>query len=220
MELRLRKNNLKRTCIIIVRHGECKGNREGLFRGRSDFPLNEVGLYQARELAREIKTMQPTRVFTSPLLRAMQTAKAIRQECNIEVEEREALNNIKLGPWEGKSKDYIAQKYPEQWQVWLNEPEKLIIPGMESLDAVQERAKRDLDDIIKHHWGETVIVVSHRAVLKPLIASCLGLSKPYFWRIHLDTASYSIIHYERKQGFILVQLNQNKHLTEFISEWQ
>ena len=130
------------------------------------------------------------------------------------------MNNIKLGPWEGKSKDYIAQKYPEQWQVWLKEPEKLIIPGMESLDSVQERAKRDLNDIIKRHRGETVIIVSHRAVLKPLIASCLGIGNSYFWRIHLDTASYSIVHYEKKQGFILVQLNQNKHLDEFISEWQ
>ncbi|MFW5879595.1 MAG: histidine phosphatase family protein [bacterium] len=214
------KNYPNRTVIIIVRHGECRGNREGLFRGRSDFPLNELGLYQARELARELKTLQPTMIFTSPLLRAIQTAEAIKRECRVEIEEREALNNIELGPWEGKSKDYIAQNYSEQWQVWLNEPEKLILPGMESLDSVQKRVKRDLDDIIKHHWGETVIVVSHRAVLKPLIASCLGINSPYFWRIHLDTASYSTIHYEKKQGFILVQLNQNKHLNEFISEWQ
>jgi phosphoserine phosphatase len=220
MEMSMGKNNSNRTVIIIVRHGECRGNREGLFRGRSDFPLNEVGLYQARELARELKTLQPTMIFTSPLLRAIQTAEAIKRECKVEIEEREALNNIELGPWEGKSKDYIAQNYSEQWQVWLNEPEKLIVPGMESLDSVQKRVKRDLDDIIKHHWGETVIVVSHRAVLKPLIASCLGINSPYFWRIHLDTASYSTIHYEKKQGFILVQLNQNKHLNEFISEWQ
>jgi phosphoserine phosphatase len=220
MEMSMGKNNSNRTVIIIVRHGECRGNREGLFRGRSDFPLNEVGLYQARELARELKTLQPTIIFTSPLLRAIQTAEAIKRECKVEIEEREALNNIELGPWEGKSKDYIAQNYSEQWQVWLNEPEKLIVPGMESLDSVQKRVKRDLDDIIKHHWGETVIVVSHRAVLKPLIASCLGINSPYFWRIHLDTASYSTIHYEKKQGFILVQLNQNKHLNEFISEWQ
>ncbi len=216
----MKEHSIKRTIIIIVRHGECKGNREGLFRGRSDFPLNEVGLYQARELAKEVTSLQPTKIFTSPLTRAMQTAEAIRRECNIEVEEREALNNIELGPWEGKSKEYIAQKYPDQWQVWLNEPEKLMVPGIESLDRVQQRAKRDLDNIVKQFSGETIIIVSHRAVLKPLVAACLGISKPYFWRIHLDTASYSILHFEKKHGFILVQLNQNKHLNEFISEWQ
>jgi probable phosphoglycerate mutase len=214
------KNNSDRTSIIIIRHGECKGNKEGLFRGRSDFPLNETGVRQAKEVARAIKIMHPTIIFTSPLKRAMQTAEAIRQECNIEIEEREGLNNIMLGPWEGQPKDYIAQKYPEQWKVWLNEPEKLDIPGVESLDEVQERAKSDLENIIEQHWGETFVIVSHRAVLKPLVASCLGIKKPYFWRIHLDTASYSILHYQKRVGYILVQLNQNKHLSEFITEWQ
>lgn len=214
------KDNSDRTVIIIVRHGECKGNRKGLFRGRSDFPLNETGLNQVKELAKAIRAMQPTMVFTSPLLRAVQTAKSIQRECNIKLEEREGLNNIMLGPWEGQSKGCIAEKYPEQWKIWLNDPEELDIPGMESLDSVQKRAKSDLDNIIQNHWGETVALVSHRAVLKPLIASCLGIKKPYFWRIHLDTASYSVVHYRKEQGFILVQLNQNKHLSEFITEWQ
>jgi phosphoserine phosphatase len=220
MERRMKENNSARTIIILVRHGECRGNREGLFRGRSDFPLNEVGLSQAIELAKEVKLFQPIRIFTSPLSRARQTAEAISRECNIEIEERFGMNNIELGPWEGKFKEFIAQKYPEQWQVWLNEPEKLTVSGMESLDQVQKRAKKDLDDLIKQYFGKTIVIISHRAVLKPLIAACLGINKPYFWRIHLDTASYSILHFEKKQGFILVQLNQNKHLNEFISEWQ
>jgi broad specificity phosphatase PhoE len=214
------RNNSDRTVIIIVRHGECKGNREGLFRGRSDFPLNETGINQVKELAKAIRTMQPTIIFTSPLLRAVQTAKAIQQECNIRVENKEGFNNIMLGPWEGQPKDYIAEKYPEQWETWLNKPEELDVLGMESLDAVQKRAKVELDNIIQNHWGETFVLVSHRAVLKPLIASCLGIKKPYFWRIHVDTASYSILHYHKVQGYILVQLNQNKHLTELITEWE
>ncbi|MBN2394871.1 MAG: histidine phosphatase family protein [Candidatus Atribacteria bacterium] len=213
-------NDLQRTKIILVRHGECQGNREDLFRGRSDFPLNKEGFNQARELAKELKSFQPIKIFTSPLIRARQTAEAISQECNIQVEERYGMNNIELGSWEGKSKLYIAEKYPEQWQVWLKEPEKLSFPGMESLDKVQARSRKDLDDIIKEFSGKTVIIVSHRAVLKPLIASCIGIKKPYFWRVHVDTASYSVIHYEKRRGFSLIQLNQTKHLTEFISEWQ
>ncbi len=216
----MRENNKDKTIIILVRHGECKGNREGLFRGRSDFPLNEAGLSQANELAKEIKSFKPIRIFTSPLSRARQTAEAISKECQIEVEERAGMNNIELGPWEGRPKKYISEKYPEQWQLWLNEPEKLMIPEMETLDQVQQRAKKDLNDLIKQFPGKTIVIVSHRAVLKPLIAYCLGINKPYFWRIHVDTASYSILNFEKLRGFILIQLNQNKHLKEFISEWQ
>ena len=215
----MKKKNEDKTTIILVRHGECRGNREGLFRGRSDFPLNETGLSQAEELAKEMKSWQPTRIFTSPLTRARQTSEAISRECHIDIEQRPGMNNIELGPWEGKSKDFIAEKYPKQWQIWLHEPEKLMVSGMESMDQVQQRARKDLEELIQQCYGQSIIVVSHRAVLKPLIASCIGIGKPYFWRIHLDTASYSVLHYQDSHGFILVQLNQNRHLHEFISEW-
>ena len=208
-----------RTKIILVRHGECQGNREGLFRGRSDFPLNEQGLIQAKELALEMKQYNPFRIFTGPLSRTKQTALAISQECHIDIEMREGINNIELGPWEGQVKQVIAREYPEQWEIWLNVPEKLSVPGIETLEHVQKRARRELDKIVKEFTGKTVIIVSHRAVLKPLIASCLKISKPYFWRIHIDTAAYSILHYKKGLGYTLVQLNQNRHLTEFISEW-
>lgn len=208
-----------RTKIILVRHGECQGNREGLFRGRSDFPLNEQGLIQAKELALEMKQYNPFRIFTGPLSRTKQTALAISQECHIDIEMREGINNIELGPWEEQVKQVIAREYPEQWEIWLNEPEKLSVPGIETLEHVQKRARRELDKIVKEFSGKTVIIVSHRAVLKPLIASCLKISKPYFWRIHIDTAAYSILHYKKGLGYTLVQLNQNRHLTEFISEW-
>ena len=208
-----------RTKIILVRHGECQGNREGLFRGRSDFPLNEQGLIQAKELALEMKQYNPFRIFTGPLSRTKQTALAISQECHIDIEMREGINNIELGPWEEQVKQVIAREYPEQWEIWLNVPEKLSVPGIETLEHVQKRARRELDKIVKEFTGKTVIIVSHRAVLKPLIASCLKISKPYFWRIHIDTAAYSILHYKKGLGYTLVQLNQNRHLTEFISEW-
>jgi broad specificity phosphatase PhoE len=212
-------DNKVRTKVILVRHGECKGNREGLFRGRSDFPLNEQGLIQAKELAIEMKQYNPFRIFTGPLSRARQTALIIGRECHTEIEIREGINNIELGPWEGQAKQVIAREYPEQWEIWLNKPEKLSVPGIETLQQVQKRARKELDRIVKDFNGKTVIIVSHRAVLKPLIASCLKISKPYFWRIHIDTAAYSILHYKKGLGYTLVQLNQNRHLSEFISEW-
>lgn len=213
-------HNEAKTRIILVRHGECQGNREGLFRGRSDFPLNENGLIQAKELGTELRKFEPVKIFTSPLSRAKETARIISKQCHIEIEICEEMNNIKLGLWEGKTKDFIARQYPEQWAIWLSEPEKLVLTGMETLDEVQQRARKGLNNIIKNHAGDTVIIISHRAVLKPLIASCLEMAKPYFWRIHMDTAAYSILHYDQLRGFVLVQLNQNRHLGKYISEWE
>ena len=79
-----------RTTILLVRHGECRGNIEGLFRGRSDFPLNETGLRQAGEVASELAPLRPEVVLTSPLQRAAQTAAAIAEACGVEMKVKRA----------------------------------------------------------------------------------------------------------------------------------
>ncbi len=61
--------------------------------------------------------------------------------------------------------------------------------------------------------------MTHRAVLKPLLAEVLDLGDPYFWKIHLDTASFSVLKHEEDRGYCLVSLNQTYHLERFISEW-
>jgi probable phosphoglycerate mutase len=181
------------TLIILVRHGECEGNVKGVFRGRTDFPLNERGLVQAHDLARELKNFSVKYIYTSPLSRARQTAEAIGEQCEVEVKVEEGFNNIKLGSWEGRFKKEIAKLYPKEWELWVHNPEKLRIKDMETLYDVQKRAKACLDNLVSKHGGETLAVVSHRAILKPLIAACLNIVSPYFWKIHLDTASYSLL---------------------------
>ena len=211
--------DFKGTLIILVRHGECEGNIKGMFRGRTDFPLNERGLIQARDLAQELKKFSLKHIYTSPLSRARQTAEAISQECGIEVKVEEQFNNIELGSWEGRFKNEIAELYPKEWELWINNPEKLRVEDMETLYDVQMRTKACLDSLVSKHDGETLAVVTHRAVLKPLIAACLNIASPYFWRIHLDTASYSLLSYKEGRGYCLLQLNQTKHLKEYVTEW-
>ena len=207
------------TLIILVRHGECEGNIKGMFRGRTDFPLNERGFIQAQDLARELKIFPIKYIYSSPLVRARQTAKAIGEQCGVEVKVEEGFNNIELGSWEGRLKKEIAELYPKEWELWINNPEKLRVEDMKTLYDVQKRAKACLDNLVSRHNGETLTVVSHRAVLKPLIAACLNIASPYFWKIHLDTASYSLLSYKEGRGYCLIQLNQTKHLKEYVTEW-
>lgn len=211
--------DFERTLIILVRHGECEGNIKGMFRGRTDFPLNERGLVQAQDLSRELKSFPLEYIYTSPLVRARQTAEAIGEQCGVEVKTEEGFNNIKLGSWEGRFMKEIAEQYPEEWELWIHNPEKLRVKNMETLYDVQKRAKACLDSLVSQHNGEVLTVVSHRAVLKPLISACLNISSPYFWKIHLDTASYSLLSHEKDKGYCLIQLNQNKHLKEYVAEW-
>jgi len=117
-----------------------------------------------------------------------------------------------------KSGNLIERNYPELWKLWITTPEELHIKGGEPLDNVQQRAYNTLVKLIKNHTNGTIVIVTHRAVLKPLIARAIGIAKPYFWKIHIDTASYSILEYTDERGFYLTLLNQTKHLHEFIRE--
>jgi probable phosphoglycerate mutase len=212
-------NGKNRTTIILVRHGECEGNREGLFRGRTDFPLNGSGIEQAGALAKVLSSHGVSAVYSSPLSRGTETARAIGDECGVPVEVRQGFNNMALGKWETRKKSEIEQEYPEEWRLWLSHPERLHIAGAETLSDVQRRAFANLDNLVNTHEGETFAIVSHRAVLKPLIAAALNIRDPYFWRIHIDTASFSVMTFEKERGYCLVSLNQTSHLEHIISEW-
>jgi len=212
--------NFKGTLIIFVRHGECEGNVKGLFRGRKDYPLNQRGIVQAQDLSQELKRISINNIYSSPLKRAKQTAETIGEKCGVKINIENRFNNIELGDWEGLKKNKIAEEYPEEWELWMNNPEALRIEGMETLCNVQKRAKKCLDKLVLENKDKTFVVVSHRAVLKPLISACLNISSPYFWKVHLDVASYSILSHKVEKGYCLLQSNQNKHLKEFSSEWE
>ena len=208
-----------RTTVLLVRHGECRGNIEELFRGRVDFPLNETGSRQAEEVGEALRSFQPKAVFTSPLLRAKSTAEVIAARSSIPLIIDEGLNNTCLGVWEGRPKKEIATQHPEEWKLWLENPEALSIEGAESMDNVMIRSRECLDRIVKEYEGKTVAVVTHRTVIKPLLAGCLGICSPYFWKIHMDTAAYSVLHFDNLHGYSLFSLNRTDHLSSFTTEW-
>lgn len=209
---------MERTTLIFIRHCETVANRENIFRGRMDFPLNENGFRQAESLAQELLRFKIDVIYSSPLVRAMDTAKPIAREQKKDIITEPDITNISLGSWEGVSHKEISEKFPKMYHLWRTEPERLKIPGGETLSDVQKRSVSAVQHIVSLHNGKTIAIVSHRAVLKPLIAGLIGIKQPYFWKIHIDNASYSIVHYTALRGYMLYQLNWNRHLSDFVVE--
>jgi probable phosphoglycerate mutase len=203
--------------IFFVRHGESIGNKENRFRGRHDFALSENGVRQAEALNHEFEDTQFAAIYSSPLKRAFDTAQIICP-AGLQVQTDDDITNISLGSWENRLKSEISKTYPDLWKIWLSQPENLKFEGMETLQMVQQRAIRFVQKMIEVHAGSRIVVVTHRAVLKPLFAKMLGISKNYFWKIELDTASYSIAEYRENRGFTFTSINQNKHLQRYIRE--
>ena len=203
---------MTKTSIYLIRHGECAGNKENRVRGRVDFPLNENGLTQAEALALAMRDKGMTYVYSSPLKRALTTAEVISRICGCGLSSDDSFSNIRLDPWEGRLKSDIAASEPELWKTWINDPESLVLDGAETLDQVMERSLAGLQKLIEKHKGETFAVVSHRGVLKPLLSGALGIAKPRFWRLHMDTGSYSLLTHDDVHGFCLMGLNCSDHL--------
>jgi broad specificity phosphatase PhoE len=202
--------------IFLIRHGETEFNRMGVFRGRYEVGLNERGRSQAGEIARSLKVEDIGFLISGPLSRARETAGIIAEELAIQYRIDQAFDNIDLGSWQGVPKDRVQREYPELWRRWTMEPERLRVPGGETVEEVRERAFKGLEDVLSHE-RRSFGIVTHRSVLKGLAASILNVPAPWFWKFYIDNAAYSIFEYDQS-GYTLVKWNSNAHLSERVEE--
>ena len=199
------------TEIILARHGETKWNVEEVFRGRTDIELNQTGIKQAELLAKYLSKHKIDAIYSSPLKRAVKTAETIAGYHGLDIKVAPGLIDFDCGDWHGLLRQEVQDKYKELYDLWVNHPDKVKIPGGESLNDVGERAISVLDDVIAKHGG-TVILVAHRVVNKVLTCALLGLDNSHFWNIRQDICGITTFVHENGQ-FILTEHNNTSFLT-------
>ena len=199
------------TSIYLVRHGQTAWNKEEIFRGRTDIPLDETGRRQAELAGEYLKGMEGDGDYSSPLSRAGETAQKIAQFHNLKVEPLEGIIDMSFGNWEGHAHQDIQKNDKETYRIWKEEPHLVRLPGGESLNDVRARAMASLEEGIQSPSGKTVVLVSHRVVNKVLICGILGLDNSHFWQIAQDTTAINLIQYKNGK-YILSLMNETCHL--------
>jgi broad specificity phosphatase PhoE len=199
------------TSIYLVRHGQTAWNKEEIFRGRTDVPLNETGLKQAELAGQYFKGMEIHAIYSSPLSRAWQTAQKIAQIQTVKVEPLEGILDMSFGDWEGHAHQEIRKMDNETYRRWVESPHLVKLPGGESLDDVRGRAMAALEEVLRKHSEKTIVLVSHRVVCKVMICAILGLDNSHFWQIAQDTTAINLIQYN-KGKYILSLMNETCHL--------
>ena len=199
------------TNIYLVRHGQTAWNKEEIFRGRTDVPLDETGLREAASAAEYFRGMEVHAIYSSPLARARETAQKIADVLRVETTPYQAIIDMSFGRWEGQPVRAVQEGDGERYRQWLEFPHLLRIPGGESLDEVRDRAMAGLDETLRSHRGKTLIFVSHRVVNKVLICGILGLDNSHFWQIGQDTTAINLIQYKNGR-YVLSILNESCHL--------
>ena len=206
------------TSIYLIRHGQTAWNREEIFRGRTDVPLDETGLKQAELAAEYFRDMDIHQVYSSPLARAWQTAEKIAQFHSLKVHPLEGIIDISFGNWEGHPLQEIKENDSERYRLWREEPHRVRLPGGENLEEVRVRAMGAVEEVIQKHPKKILVLVSHRVINKVLICGILGIDNSHFWQIGQDTTAINLIQYKNGK-YILSLLNETCHLKLLKEGW-
>ena len=181
------------TTLLLARHGATAYSLEKRFSGSGgvDLPLIELGQQQGAALAQEIAARgEATRIVTSPLLRARQTADLIASATELPVEILEEFAECSFGEWDGHTFTEVREKWPEEMADWLAST-AVAPPGGESFDACQARVRRGLRSVLDRFPGEAVVVVAHVTPIKLLVTDAVGAPVDSLYRMELPPCSLS-----------------------------
>lgn len=173
------------TRLIAVRHGETAWNRVSRIQGHTDIPLNEAGLWQARQVGEAVAAEGIDAIYSSDLQRAADTARAIGQAAGVPVQLDVALRERHFGELEGLTHDEINTRWPEQARRWRGRDPDYGPQGGEALKDFHARCVGALTRLAQRHPGQTVVLVAHGGVLDCFYRAANGvdLSVPRSWTI-------------------------------------
>lgn len=178
--------------IILVRHGENDWVKKQRLAGWiSNVHLNENGRQQAEQAARRLADLPIKAVYSSPVVRCMETAEYIAGVHQVKIVELEDVGEVRYGDWEGKKIKKLAKK--KLWHVVQYFPSRIRFPNGEALREVQFRAIQALEKLSLQHEDELIAVVSHADLIKLVLAHYLGVHIDLFQRIVVSPASVSVL---------------------------
>ena len=160
--------------IYIIRHGKTELNKANVLQGRSNFPLNEEGIRQAREAAELLGDVSFSRVFSSPLTRAVQTAEILAPHIKPVIDER--LIEMDYGPYEGADLTHLPPEILTFFSDFVHNPAP---DGMEQLSSVVERAGAFLEDI--RQISGDILISTHAIAMKGILEYLSPESKGGYW---------------------------------------
>lgn len=201
------------TRIYLIRHGATESNRLRRYMSRSQEALSSEGRLQARQLALRMARHDLTAMYCSPLRRARDTAEIVAQPHALETAVVADFNELDLSRWEGLTAAEIEAREPQAWHTWCAEPARLALPGIESLAALQQRVRRGLEALAKHHAGQSIAVVTHDGIVRIAVLESLGLTLDVYRSIAVDNTSLTTLDMAPERNY-LRGLNDTGHLDE------
>jgi probable phosphoglycerate mutase len=200
--------------LYLLRHGETTYSRTGGYCGNLDPELTDEGSMMAEQFAAAYETVNWAAVYVSPMRRTLATARPLCDALGMTPHLRDGLKEIAYGEWEGKTAEYVSEHFHEDYVNWLTEPAWNAPTGGETGSQVANRAVGVLTEILGSHRAGSVLLVSHKATIRVLLCSLLGIDLGrYRDRLACPAASVSVVKF-LEHGPLLEQLGDRSYMTD------
>jgi broad specificity phosphatase PhoE len=200
------------TRLLLVRHGSTALSAEDRFAGATEVELSDEGRTQASRLGERLSSLPIVAVYTSPLGRTVETARFVATPRDLPVLERAGLREIDHGHWEGLRRSDVEQRFAEEYAAWEADPFTFAPEGGESGASVMARALPAIREIVTHHEGDTVAVVSHKATIRLILCGLLGVdARGYRDRFDQAPACLNVLEFKDPVRVRLMLYNDTSH---------
>ena len=204
--------------LYLLRHGETAASMTGGFCGALDPELTPEGKQMAEDFAAAYRVVPWTEIYCSPLRRAVATAEPLCRALAMTPRLEDGLREIAYGDWEGRAPEEVNQAFHDDYIRWLADPGWNAPTGGQRGVDVAWHAVAVLNAIERKHVSGNVLIVSHKATLRILLCSLLGIDLGrYRDRIGTPVASLSVVEMA-PHGPLLHRLGDRSHLRESLRD--
>jgi len=198
------------TILLLIRHATNDWMRKGLLAGWTPgVHLNDEGRAQAQALGERLSKASLNAIYSSPLERAMETARFVAAPHDLEIQIHAGIGEVKYGEWNGRPLRELARK--PLWRSVQIHPSGTRFPGGETIGEMQARVVAALDEMHTTHPQGIVAAVTHADVIRAAVAYYIGAPLDLFQRLTISPASVTVVAFS-PWGPHLVRLNDTGEL--------
>ena len=203
------------TRVLLIRHGATVLSAEDRFAGSTDVELSDDGRVQARCLGERLAREKLTAIYASPMSRTRETAKLAASAHGLAPIVEDGLREIDHGRWEGLTRNEVEARFADEYATWEADPFTFAPQGGESGLSVMARALPVVRAIVVRHPGETVAIVSHKATIRLVLSSLLGIdARGYRDRLDQAPACLNVLDFKDPVRARLMLYNDTSHYAD------
>ena len=193
--------------IIFLRHAQAKNNVERVLAGRREgFPLTKTGIRQAEKIAQFLKPLQISAVYSSPIERAISTAKLATKHLNLEIKTDSRLTEIDMGMFSGMFYEDMFKKHGNVFLKFYQDNPIIEENGVETFSNVKKRVLDIVNHCSNEHQGQNVLLVTHMDPIKAMLSTILHLKPESLYELIIRNASLTILKKEQN-NYSLAAIN-------------